>query len=403
MSILVYLFADLFCFVLLFILKIATEVAENIRTVVSLTREKRFQSMYEESLQGPQRSAQRKAQVYGSCFALSQAFIYFTYAAAFRFGAYLITVDQIDTESVFIVFNLMVYGSLALGQTISFAPDYAKAKSAAAHIFALLEQEPAVDGYSDKGLKPDTCNGTVEFRNISFNYPSRPDIPVLEGLSLQIKKGQTVALVGGSGCGKSTTVQLLERFYDPLQGQVLVDGVDAKMLNIQWLRSQIGIVSQEPVLFDCSIAENIAYGISSHKVSLEEIEDAAKAANIHSFIEQLPENYNTCVGDKGTHLSGGQKQRIAIARALLRQPKILLLDEATSALDTESEKVVQEALDFARQGRTCIVIAHRLSTIQNADVIVVIKNGKVVEQGDHQQLLAKRAYYFNLVNAQVVH
>nr|XP_014352475.1 PREDICTED: multidrug resistance protein 1-like isoform X1 [Latimeria chalumnae] len=383
--------------------KIATEVAENIRTVVSLTREKRFQSMYEESLQGPQRSAQRKAQVYGSCFALSQAFIYFTYAAAFRFGAYLITVDQIDTESVFIVFNLMVYGSLALGQTISFAPDYAKAKSAAAHIFALLEQEPAVDGYSDKGLKPDTCNGTVEFRNISFNYPSRPDIPVLEGLSLQIKKGQTVALVGGSGCGKSTTVQLLERFYDPLQGQVLVDGVDAKMLNIQWLRSQIGIVSQEPVLFDCSIAENIAYGISSHKVSLEEIEDAAKAANIHSFIEQLPENYNTCVGDKGTHLSGGQKQRIAIARALLRQPKILLLDEATSALDTESEKVVQEALDFARQGRTCIVIAHRLSTIQNADVIVVIKNGKVVEQGDHQQLLAKRAYYFNLVNAQVVH
>ncbi|NXS56655.1 MDR1 protein, partial [Brachypteracias leptosomus] len=175
--------------------------------------------------------------------------------------------------------------------------------------------------------------GNITFNDVAFNYPTRPEIKVLQGLNMNIEKGQTLALVGSSGCGKSTVLQLLERFYDPLSGEMV------SAFNIQWLRAQIGIVSQEPILFDCTIAENIAYGDNSREVSHEEIVKAAKEANIHSFIESLPKKYSTRVGERGTQLSGGQKQRIAIARALIRQPRILLLDEATSALDIESEKV----------------------------------------------------------------
>ncbi|XP_060052095.1 ATP-binding cassette sub-family B member 5 [Erinaceus europaeus] len=382
--------------------KIATEAVENIRTIVSLTREKAFEQMYEETLQTQHRNTLKKAQIIGICYAFSHAFVYFAYAAGFRFGAYLIQAGRMTPEGMFIVFTAIAYGAMAMGETLVLAPEYSKAKSGAAHLFALLEKKPTIHSYSQEGKKSNICEGKIEFREVSFFYPCRPDVLILRDLSLSIEKGKTVAFVGSSGCGKSTSVQLLQRFYDPVKGQVLFDGVDAKELNIQWLRSQIAIVSQEPVLFNCSIAENIAYGDNSRVVPLDEIKEVANAANIHSFIESLPEKYDTQVGLKGTQLSGGQKQRLAIARALLRKPKILLLDEATSALDNESEKVVQHALDKASKERTCLVVTHKLSTIQNADLIVVLHNGKIKERGTHQELLRNRDMYFKLVNAQSV-
>ncbi|XP_050174693.1 ATP-binding cassette sub-family B member 5 [Myiozetetes cayanensis] len=381
--------------------RVSTESVENIRTIASLTREEAFYEKYITSLNGPYRDSLKKAPLYGFNYGIAQSAEYFINAAVFRFGAWLIANCLTNFENMFIVFSSVIFAAMNVGQSASMAPDYGKAKMSANKIFQLLDTKPLIDSYSEEGEKLSHFEGNIEFRNIHFVYPTRPEVPVLQGLSVKVNKGQTLALVGSSGCGKSTSIQLLERFYDPVEGQVLADGFDTRSLHIQWLRSRLGLVSQEPILFDCSIAENISYGDNSRVVSQEEIEEAAKAANIHAFIEKLPEKYNTRVGDKGTQLSGGQKQRIAIARALVRNPAVLLLDEATSALDTESEKIVQKALDNARQGRTCIVIAHRLSTVQTADIIVVIQNGRVVEQGTHSQLLAKEGHYYALVNAQV--
>ena len=261
---------------------------------------------------------------------------------------------------------------------------------------------PKIDPFSKEGQTIEAPRGAIEICDVAFAYPAAPDVVVCEGYSLSIGAGQTVALCGQSGSGKSTVIQLIERFYDPMSGQVLFDGVDIKTLNVKWLRAQLGYVGQEPVLFNGTVRDNIGYGKPGGGATQEEIEDAAKMANAHGFItDSLADGYETSVGQGGGALSGGQKQRVAIARAIIRRPAVLLLDEATSALDNESERIVQAALDglMAKQKRTTIVIAHRLSTIRNADKIAVIDKGKVVEEGTHDELVDKMGLYYGLMQA----
>uniref|UniRef100_H2ZPB3 Bile salt export pump n=1 Tax=Ciona savignyi TaxID=51511 RepID=H2ZPB3_CIOSA len=378
--------------------QIAGEAINNIRTVASLTKEQTIYELYTEKLAGPLKKSTRKVLLIGLGYGYSQCVIYLAYAAVFRLGIELVFTYEMTYDNVFKVITAVIFGAMAVGQNSSFAPDYAEAKVSARRMFALFDRTPEIDVYSDKGASPAHCKGEITFKSVRFHYPTRPDLPVLKGLDITIKPGQTLALVGQSGCGKSTTVQLLERFYDADEGEVSIDGYDIKKLNIKWVRQQMGLVSQEPMLFNQSIKENILYGDCSRSPTNEEVNEAAKNANIKTFIDELPDKFETSVGLKGGQLSGGQKQRIAIARALIRNPKILLLDEATSALDTESEKIVQEALDAARAGRTSIVVAHRLSTVKNADQIAVVDNGVVVEVGTHEQLIATKGAYFSVPN-----
>ncbi|KAL3893720.1 MAG: hypothetical protein SGARI_007980, partial [Bacillariaceae sp.] len=258
--------------------------------------------------------------------------------------------------------------------------------------------EYKIDCMSPLGLQPKKLKGEIEFSGVTFAYPTRQETNVFDQFNLKIEAGKSIAICGPSGSGKSTIVQLLERNYDVHAGSIKIDSHDIRDLNVKWLRGHIGLVQQEPKLFGTTIAENIRYG--NPEATMEEIEDACKAANAHEFIESFPDGYNTQVGDMGGKLSGGQKQRIAIARVLVRQPKILLLDEATSALDTDSERQVQKSIDklmkSKKHKRTTIVIAHRLSTIRNADMIVVVNGGKVVEKGTHDDLMEKEGEYFKL-------
>lgn len=252
---------------------------------------------------------------------------------------------------------------------------------------------------SGEGKKLSKVEGEIKFKNVMFSYPSRPDVLIFTKLSLDIPPGKVVALVGGSGSGKSTVISLIERFYDPLSGQILLDGADIRQLDLKWLRQQIGLVNQEPALFATTIRDNILYG--KNNATNEEITRAAKLSEAINFISNLPDRFETQVGERGIQLSGGQKQRIAISRAIVKNPSILLLDEATSALDAESEKSVQEALDRVMVGRTTVVVAHRLSTIRNADVIAVVQNGAIVETGSHEDLISTpNSAYASLVQLQ---
>ncbi|XP_032493469.1 bile salt export pump isoform X2 [Phocoena sinus] len=377
--------------------QITNEALSNIRTVAGIGKERQFIEVFETELEKPYKTAIRKANVYGFCFGFSQSIVFVANSASYRYGGYLIPNEGLHFSYVFRVISSVVLSATALGRAFSYTPSYAKAKISAARFFQLLDRQPAIKVYSSAGERWDNFQGQIDFVDCKFTYPSRPDIQVLNGLSVSVGPGQTLAFVGSSGCGKSTSIQLLERFYDPDQGKVMIDGHDSKNVNVQFLRSKIGIVSQEPVLFACSIVDNIKYGDNTKEIPTEKVIEAAKQAQLHDFVMSLPEKYETNVGSQGSQLSRGEKQRIAIARAIIRDPKILLLDEATSALDTESEKTVQVALDKAREGRTCIVIAHRLSTIRNSDIIAVMSQGIVIEKGTHEELMAQKGAYYKLV------
>ncbi|KAK3990226.1 putative leptomycin B resistance protein [Cladorrhinum sp. PSN332] len=377
----------------------ASEAITAIRTVASLTREEDVLRQYKESLAVQQRASLRSVLKSSLLYAASQSLMFLAFALGFWYGGTLIGKREYDMFQFFVVFSSVIFGAQSAGSVFSFAPDMGKAAEASRDLKTLFDQKPNIDTWSEDGERVTAVDGSLEFRDVHFRYPTRPEQPVLRGLNLTISPGQYVALVGASGCGKSTTIALLERFYDPLAGGVFVDGKEISSLNVNEYRSFIALVSQEPTLYQGTIKENILLG-SPNEVTDEQIKFACQEANIYDFILSMPDGFNTVVGSKGALLSGGQKQRIAIARALVRDPKILLLDEATSALDSESEHVVQAALDKAAKGRTTIAVAHRLSTIQKADIIYVFDQGRIVEQGTHNELMKKNGRYAELVNLQ---
>ncbi|PVV02765.1 hypothetical protein BB560_002770 [Smittium megazygosporum] len=374
--------------------KEAAETISNIRTVASLTRETTFFNSFVQNNANPHKEAIRSAYLSAISYGFSQAFIFFMYSFAFYIGTRFVIEGYTTIEQMLNTIYAVLFAAIALGQGSQFFGFVPKAVVSSFSAFKELETVPKIKIESDLGEIPEDKAGTVLAKDVFFNYPARPEIPILRHTNISATPGQTIALVGASGSGKSTIINLVMRLYDVLGGSVLVEDLDVRSWVLRNLRSSMSLVSQEPILFDYSISENIKYG--KPDATDFEVEEAAKAANIHDSLQNLPEGYETRVGSSGSQLSGGQKQRIAIARALINNPKILLLDEATSALDTESEKIVQKALDDASLGRTTIVIAHRLSTIQNSDWIYVFDKGEIVEQGTHNSLADQKGVYYNL-------
>ncbi|CAD5165795.1 unnamed protein product [Musa acuminata subsp. malaccensis] len=377
--------------------QVANDAVGSIRTVASFSAEEKVMEIYKQKCEGPTKKGIRQGLISGAGFGISFFLLFCVYAASFYAGARLVESGKATFDKVFRVFFALAMAAIGISQSSSLAPDSSKARSASASVFAILDQKSKIDPSDESGMTLERLKGNIEFRHVNFKYPTRPDIQIFQDLCLTIQSGKTVALVGESGSGKSTVISLLQRFYSPDSGEILVDGIEIQKIQLRWLRQQMGLVSQEPALFNDTIRANIAYG-KEGKATEAEIIAAAELSNAHKFISSLQKGYDTLVGERGVQLSGGQKQRVAIARAIVKEPKILLLDEATSALDAESERVVQDALDRVMVNRTTVVVAHRLSTIKGADLIAVVKNGVIIEKGKHEKLIKiKDGAYASLV------
>jgi ATP-binding cassette subfamily B protein len=375
----------------------AGEIIQQIKTVQSYTQEANERKAFEGHVEGAFNIARRRIKQRAMLIAVVISLIFSAIAAMLWVGGNDV-INGVMTGGelgAFIFYAIVVAGSVAtISEVIG---EVQRAAGAAERLLELLSIKSSIElPASPKSI--DNIGARIIFNNVTFNYPSRPDQAALENLSLTIEEGKSLALVGPSGAGKSTVFELLQRFYDPDHGRISLGSIDIKDLLPVDLRSQLAVVAQQPTLFSGDVMHNIRYGRPD--ATKEQVIEAAKSANAHEFIEKLPEGYESFLGEQGVRLSGGQRQRIAIARAILKDPKILLLDEATSALDAESEHRVQQALENLMQDRTTVIIAHRLATIRNADSIAVIEDGKLVAQGKHDQLLESSTLYKRLSELQ---
>ncbi|VDN60896.1 unnamed protein product [Dracunculus medinensis] len=357
--------------------QLAIEIVEQVRTIQLLTREEYFHMLYDKKLSDALRLYKKSTPYEAFQFAVVSSFLYFADMASYCLGIPLIYYGYTEPISTFTSAISVATGGWALIMVAGCLNTFIMASSASDSIFRIINAKSVIENINERSCPK--IDGEVQFKNVRFSYPSRPTSPILNGLSFTAHKGQSVAIVGPSGGGKSTIIALLERFYNSTSGEMQIDGLTIDQLSLRYLRDQMALVGQEPVLFSGTIAENILLGTSD---------------------KTMDDAYDTEVGERGSQLSGGQKQRIAIARALIRNPKILLLDEATSALDAESEKAVQEGLENASTGRTCLTVAHRLSSIQFADRIFFVENGKVIESGTHQELIEFDGKYADFIRKQ---